>query len=131
MRTRIPADISADEWQLLARKLAQSVPAGTLPEWVEELLAQDLSAVQDCAGDERFFSIYLEGVSESYIDFLREQIALDARDQEWLALLERRLRCLEPLVGQRSLKLSIGEPSVLVVAWFRLPEYGLVHWEVE
>lgn len=42
-------------------------------------------------------------VTPDYLDFLREQITLDARDPEWRDLLRRRLAALEPFVGQELL----------------------------
>ena len=42
-------------------------------------------------------------VTPDYLDFLREQIGVDARGPEWLALLKARLAALEPFVGKKLL----------------------------
>jgi len=39
-------------------------------------------------------------VTPDYLDFLREQIQLNARGKEWTNLLQRRLNCLQPFLGK-------------------------------
>lgn len=72
-----------------------------------------LPVVDDAdAGEFARPSLELQNVSSDYLDFLREQIALNARGEEWTAVLQRRLKALEPLEGQ----------PVLTVVFYRKPE---------
>ena len=44
---------------------------------------------------------------QSYLDFLREQIALEPRGPEWTAILMRRLSALTPFCGAPTLSATI------------------------
>jgi len=46
-------------------------------------------------------------IEKSYIDFLQEQIEVNARDEEWINLLKRRKEALNPFVGKTLSFLSI------------------------
>jgi hypothetical protein len=47
--------------------------------------------------------VELKLVTPDYLDYLREQISLNARGSEWLDLLRTRLDALDPYVGQELL----------------------------
>ena len=50
-------------------------------------------------------------LDQSYLDFLREQIALEARGPEWTAILTERLSAISPFLGVPTLFGSIPTPT--------------------
>ncbi|XXX73420.1 hypothetical protein WMF30_37845 [Sorangium sp. So ce134] len=104
------------EWALVQMVVSR---APSLPGWVRECAEIGygsilmLPVVDDArAGELARPSLALRNVSSDYLEFLREQIALNAMGEEWTAVLQRRLKALEPLEGQ----------PVLTVMFYRKPE---------
>lgn len=52
-----------------------------------------------------------------YLDFLREQIQLNARGQEWTDILRKRLSALEPFVGK----------EVLTANFYQMPDSATLY----
>jgi hypothetical protein len=71
-------------------------------------------------------------LDESYLDFLREQIALEPRGPEWTAVLSKRLAALSPFCGFPMLCGAIAmndgycfirvDPATGLVIHFELPD---------
>ena len=91
-------------WAVLASVIDSAHDA---PSWLREQAQLGWAAVSalpqlDVAtyGQHAHPSVEQKLVTPDYLDFLREQITLNARGPEWLDLLRRRLATLEPFVGQ-------------------------------
>ena len=94
-------------WAILTNTI-QSLPDA--PPWLKEqgLLSWDAVSMLPqldltIDGQLTFPTTEEKIVRPDYLDFLREQIALNARDSEWLNLLQKRLANLEPFVGKKLL----------------------------
>jgi hypothetical protein len=70
-------------------------------------------------------------VTQDYLDFLREQIALNPRGPEWLVTLKNRLAALEPFVSEELIVVAFHcKPHSAILRI--LPKNGnLVHIEVD
>ncbi|WP_437333118.1 hypothetical protein [Sorangium sp. So ce394] len=95
------------EWALV-QMIVSRTPV--LPDWVRECAKirydaiGSLPVVDDAEeGELARPGVELRSVSSDYLEFLREQIELNARGEEWTAVLQRRLKALEPFEGQRVL----------------------------
>jgi hypothetical protein len=104
------------EWALVQMIVSRTT---VLPDWVRECakIGYDaivsLPVVEDAdAGELARPGLELRSVSSDYLEFLREQIELNARGEEWTAVLQRRLTALEPFEGQ----------PVLTVMFHRKPK---------
>jgi hypothetical protein len=68
-------------------------------------------------------------VTASYLDFLWEQIELQARGPEWNAVLERRLRALERWVGQTLILLIAHCEHAVLFADIDPDTWHTIRWE--
>jgi hypothetical protein len=94
-------------WRVLVGAIKSKQEA---PPWLREAGNLSLEAVSclppldsTTDGQHALPSVEQKLVSPDYLDFLREQIALNARGPEWLELLVSRLAAIEPFVGKELL----------------------------
>jgi hypothetical protein len=99
--------MTPETWQVLVRAIA-SIQG--LPPWLKEQAQLSWEAVSQfptvdatTEGQHSLPTVEQKFVNADYLDFLREQIRLNARGPEWLALLKGRLAALEPFVGKELL----------------------------
>ena len=69
-------------------------------------------------------------VTESYLDFLKEQISLNARGEEWTAILRRRLNALDPFKGRELIQVSFAKGKNQCFVRVEPTSLNIVHWEV-
>jgi hypothetical protein len=100
--------IDALTWELLVRAI-QSLPSA--PSWLRELSRlshEEISRLPKVdnarKGQVASPSVREIVVKEDYLEFLREQIKLNARGSEWTAILETRLKALQPFLGKKTLQ---------------------------
>ena len=96
--------ISQHQWDTLRE---QTESYSDLPNWARGFLAKpvkELSSENDVA-------LETTVLEQSYIEFLDEQIELNARGKDWTALLENRRNALSPWVGKETSELSISGSS--------------------
>lgn len=98
-------NLTREIWETLVNAIAS---IHQCPCWLKEqscLTWESIAElpVVDAASDRRHALPKVEErvTAPDYLDFLREQIRLNARGPEWLALLKNRLAALEPFVGKR------------------------------
>jgi len=126
--------MTPETWKILAKVVA-GIP--NCHSWLEQQAQLSWEAVSQLPavdattdGQHAAPTVEQKAVSSDYLDFLREQIGLNARGPEWSAVLKHRLTVLEHFVGKQ-----------LIVAMFHCkphsatlrinPETGeLVHVEV-
>lgn len=91
-------------WKSLATAIA-SIEG--LPTWLKEQGRLDWEVVSvlplvdaTTDGQHALPSVEQKLMDADYLDFLREQIKLNARGPEWLTVLRERLAALEPFVGK-------------------------------
>jgi len=97
-------NISHEIWEMLSSAIAT---LKTSPTWLKdqanlswEAMSQ-LPVVDDTTvGQHAMPIIEQKTVTLEYLDFLREQIRLNARGDEWSAILQNRLNLLEPFEGK-------------------------------
>lgn len=94
--------LNEQEWQIVAQQV--NALAG-LPGWAGEFCVRSLAAL----GKEAEVRLEEKECTPSYLDFLREQIHIGARGEEWTDLLKRRLSALEGCVGKRCSYMSVSE----------------------
>ena len=101
-----------NRWNIVREQIKCSFPYIT--DWAMNLFDKPLSEIK------KQVKISLESkvTDQSYIDFLKEQIELNARGQEWTALLTRRLKALEPLVGKEIMFLSVEDNNRFI--WIKI-----------
>jgi hypothetical protein len=99
--------MTSDIWKILVKAIesTQSCPA-----WLNDQAGLNWETVSrwpvvDASSNGQHALPTAEGkiVGPDYLDFLREQIEVNARGPEWLALLKNRLAALEPFVGKKML----------------------------
>jgi hypothetical protein len=106
------------------------------PAWLAELAGLSKEEVLrlpnfEDAADGQLTAPWIEEkiVAADYLDFLREQIRIDARGPDWKELLQQRLRALEPFVGKTVLTATFHQKPYAVVLKIN-PETGeLFHCE--
>lgn len=93
-----------ENWKILVNAIASLKDC---PSWLKEQMSLTwevisrmpvVDATKD--GEHALPTFEKKTVTPDYLDFLREQIGINARGQEWLALLKNRLAALEPFVGK-------------------------------
>ena len=97
--------ITPEIWETLVRALGE-IP--NCPSWLQQQAQLSWEAVSrlpalDGASNGQDAAPVVEhkAVASDYLDFLREQIELNARGPEWSAVLKGRLTALQPFVGKR------------------------------
>lgn len=103
---------------------SQAVQRPDLPANVMDLLRQPFTEVT-LLGE---IKCEEQHIKQSYLDFLQEQIILNARGDEWSSLLKQRHHALEPYLGRKVGFLSFTssdwslwirfEPGTLQTVWF-------------
>src|SRR6478735_5930513 len=94
-------------WPLIHRGWQHALSAQK-PTWVDRVFsapALQESTDYQCIDDSVIIERQL--VTESYLSSLREQIHLNARGEEWTAILDLRLRALLPYVGQELIAVAV------------------------
>ena len=96
--------ITSEIWKALADTIV-SIPE--CPSWLKEQASLGWEAITrlpivDATTNGRHTHPTVEEkvVTVDYLDFLREQIGLNARGPEWSTILKNRLAALEPFVGK-------------------------------
>jgi hypothetical protein len=109
-------DMKEETWNLVKTAIESVCDA---PHWLKEFASVQYSEISrlhefEEAADGEVARPHLEEqlVRQDYLEFLKEQIQLNARGAEWTALLQRRLDALRPFVGK----------NVQVVTIYRKPE---------
>jgi hypothetical protein len=113
-----PISVSYHDWQRICE--AASTIAG-VPQWARQALQSSSDALE--------VSVEMETVSSSYLDFLREQLALRARGMEWNRVLESRLCALQQYENQQVLLVSIHSPEGYFSLRVTPKDFVIVHWE--
>jgi len=70
-------------------------------------------------------------VTESYLDFLAEQISLEPRGPEWTQVLTARMNAIEPFKGRELILIHLRGDAKTVFVRVDPKGYGIVHWEAE
>jgi hypothetical protein len=107
-----------ENWNILTAAIAT---VKNPPDWLRELggLSYDealrLPKYEDTA-DGQITAPWIEEklLAADYLDFLREQIRIDARGPEWKELLQARLRALKPFVGKNVLTATFHQKPYAV-----------------
>ncbi|HEX3627406.1 MAG TPA: hypothetical protein VH280_18525 [Verrucomicrobiae bacterium] len=98
-------------WTTLAAAIGTMANA---PDWLKELARlthaeiSQLPKLDDV--EEGHFSAPAaeeKTVANDYLDFLREQIKLNARGPKWTAILQGRLNALQPFIGKKVLMANL------------------------
>jgi hypothetical protein len=99
--------MTKEMWQILVAAIAT---VENPPAWLREVARRSYDEVLrlpkfEDADDGQFTAPWVEEklLAKDYLDFLREQIRIDARGPEWKKLLQERLQALEPFVGKNVL----------------------------
>jgi len=127
-------NLTADHWDhMRSRVLRQIGATGALPDSIIEILSRDLGTLRaaDANGDGASVVCELTPVTDDYLDFLRRQVALNARGESWTSVLSNRLTRLAPYTGRSLLRVTVRSPQGSLTARFRPMDYELVHWEVD
>jgi hypothetical protein len=70
-------------------------------------------------------------VEADYLEFLREQIRIDARGPEWIQLLKTRLTALEPFLQKTLIRVILHRKPHRATLYIN-PENGeLIHFEID
>jgi hypothetical protein len=92
-------------WHLLTSAIKSMQNA---PEWLRDLAAMSCEQAanlpqleNESIGGFAAPSVTEKPVTSSYLDFLREQIQLNARGAEWTHILQERLNALLPFIGKK------------------------------
>lgn len=97
------------------------------PEWARPVL---IRFVGEFSGENADCVLEDQVIDASYLEFLREQIELEARGPEWTSLLSSRLLAFEPLLGQRLRRIEVRREGAMMLGYL-LPATGVVvHIEV-
>jgi hypothetical protein len=76
-------------------------------------------------------SVEEKTVTKDYLDFLHEQIRLNARGPEWTAILQGRLNAIEPFVGKKMITAILNKKPNRAALYIN-PETGqLFHAELD
>ena len=96
--------MAPDIWEILVNAIA-SIQA--CPSWLKEQASLTWEAVSRLPvvdttsnGQHALPTVQEKVVTPDYLNFLREQIGLNARGPKWSAVLKNRLAALEPFVGK-------------------------------
>lgn len=108
------------------------------PDWLKEiarLTPAEISRLPKLDDvDEGHFSapaVEEKTVAKDYLDFLREQIRLNARGPEWTAILQDRLNALQPFVGKKMITAILNKKPSRAALYIN-PETGqLFHTELD
>jgi hypothetical protein len=97
--------ITAEIWKVLSTEIAST---RTCPSWLKKQGRLDWESLSKLpvveatsAGQDALPTIEITVVTADYLDFLREQVRLNPRGPEWLALIKSRLSALEPFVDKQ------------------------------
>jgi hypothetical protein len=126
--------ITADIWRILCDAIA-SIPE--CPSWLKEQAGLEWQSVSrlpvvDATSDGQHAlpTVEQKAVSPDYLDFLREQIDLNPRGAEWLALLKNRLAALEPFVGKQLMVATFHSKPHSATLRIRPDTNRMIHVEV-
>jgi len=97
--------VTPEIWKILVRAV-ESTPG--CPVWLKNQARLNWETVSrlpivdaTSSGQDSLPTAEEKIASPDYLDFLREQIGVNARGPGWLALLKARLAALEPFVGKK------------------------------
>jgi len=76
-------------------------------------------------------SVTEKPVASDFLDFLREQIRLNARGQEWTKVLKDRLEALLPFVGKNVITASLYQKPKSVTLYVNPDTGELFHFEFD
>lgn len=127
-------NLTGHDWdRMRSRVLNEVAPAQSLPGSLVAMLERDLTTLRqaDANGDDSSLVCELTPVTEDYLDFLRQQIALNARGEGWTAILSDRLNRLVPYAGRSLLRVTLRSPDGLLTVRLRPADFGVVHWELD
>lgn len=121
-------------WKVLVNAIA-SIPA--CPSWLKEQTGLTWEAasglpIVDATSDGQHALPTVEEkvVAPDYLDFLREQIGLNARGPEWSAVLKNRLTALEPFVGRPLMMATFHSKPHLAMLRIRPDTKEVIHMEI-
>jgi hypothetical protein len=121
-------------WQILVAAIAT---AKNPPGWLRELAYLSYEDVlrlpkYEDAGDGQVTAPWVEEklLAADYLDFLREQIRIDARGAEWKELLQKRLQALKPFVGKNVLTATFHQKPYAVTLKINPDTGKLFHEEM-
>lgn len=105
------------------------------PEWVQVVLClsfDDISQLPENIRNEPLTRPFANRwpLDESYLNFLREQIDLNAQGKEWSALLEKRLNARKNYVGYEMLYFDIYQIGKHFSLTMLYPSLDIVDWEI-
>jgi hypothetical protein len=126
--------ITPDIWKVLSDAIA-SIPE--CPSWLKDQANLGLESVSrlpvvDATSDGQHAlpTVEKKAVAPDYLDFLREQIGLNPRGPEWLALLKNRLVALEPFVGKQLIVATFHSKPHSATLRIRPDTNQIIHIEV-
>jgi len=126
--------MTKETWQIL---LAAIATVKNPPGWLRELGGLNYDDVlrlpkYEDAADGQITSPWIEEklLAADYLDFLREQIRIDARGPEWKELLQERLQVLEPFVGKHVLTATFHQKPYAVTLKINPDTGKLFHVEM-
>lgn len=111
------------------------ISAQGLPAWTKILLQINSDALYDqcqinIKGQSYSFSYECKAVSQSYIDFLKEQIELNPRGEDWKHVLQSRLKALSQFLGKELMFMEIQCEENQLYARIDLDSLAIIHWEI-
>lgn len=134
MRLTIDAEVDEAVWSAICRGVLETSP----PRWASPILSMALAELktgeQAAAGVIAGVEAIFMPIEPDYLEFLRTQIRLNARGDDWSALLQTRLHRLEPFVDTKLFHLLVTrddrDPNEHMAYWYLAPpDWRVIHWE--
>lgn len=108
-----------------------------IPRWANIVVSQPLEQFLSLQGNKSrsevsqiTVEIEESEITNSYLDFLRKQIRLNARGKEWTKILRHRYRDIEKYAGKKLIFVFVRKHNSVLTMRFCPQEEKLVHWEV-
>jgi hypothetical protein len=126
--------ITPEIWRIVVSAIAS---IHGCPSWLKEQASLTWEAVSRLPvvdatsnGQHALPTVEEKVVAPDYLNFLREQIGLNARGPEWLPLLKSRLAALEPFVGKQLLVATFHSKPHSATLRICSNTNGVIHVEV-
>lgn len=125
--------LTPEIWAALGRNLDGNC---TAPTWVIHQLRLSFQEVISfpayeavSEGCDACPTIERKVLGKDYLDFLRQQVSVDARGPEWLNLLNSRIFALEPFVGRELITVRLHRKPQIVTVRITAKTLELVYLE--
>lgn len=125
--------MTPDIWDFLVKVIKSSQAS---PSWLTNQANLDWDAVSKLPivdatqnGQHAVPTLEEKIVTQDYLDFLREQIALNPRGPEWLDLLKSRLTAIEPFAGKQLMVATFHAKPHSATLRIHIETKSIVHME--